>query len=65
MQGKNEKEKQMQYSEINHKHKPSLKPEERENCKERLNENKEAVKSGMCSKCDAQYLLIRLSACCE
>lgn len=65
MQHKNEKEKQTQYSKIIHKHKPSVKRVARERCRERLNESREAVKSGTGSKSDAQYLLIRLSACCE
>lgn len=47
------------------KQKHSIKPVAREECRERLNESREAVKSGTCSKTDAQYLLIRLSACCE
>lgn len=41
-------------------------PEDRQGEKQRqLEESREGVKSGMRLKFDAQYLLIRLSACCE
>lgn len=55
----------MQNSKINPRQKQSIKPVAREKGRERRNESREAVKSSMRLKSDAQYLLIRLSACRE